>query len=133
MSEEQQHHLEFGGSPVKQDFDGTIAFKLLNRVPIITVSYTFSSLTARQFRYLMLGTFERESPFYQRYKDCVVDVRAVTSWRDDAAQFLVTARDTFRGLGGDLYVVTYEPGTLPTGLQTFETVDAAVQAAKAKK
>jgi hypothetical protein len=133
MSEEQQHSLEFGGSPVTADFDGTIAYRLLNRVPIITVSYTFSALTARQFRYLMLGTFERESPFYQRYKDCVLDLRAVTSWRDDAAQFLITARDTFRGLGGDLYVVTYDSSPLPAGLQAFETVDAAVGAARARK
>src|SRR6476646_3556868 len=129
MSEEQQHALEFGGSPVKNDFDGTIAFRLLNRVPVITVSYTFDALTTRQFRYLMLGTFEQESPFYQRYKDCILDVRAVTAWREDAAQFLTTARDTFRGLGGDLYVVTYETSPLPPGLQTFESVDEAMQAA----
>ena len=48
MSEEQQHSLEFGGSPVKADFDGTIGYQLVNRVPVITVSYTFSALTARQ-------------------------------------------------------------------------------------
>jgi hypothetical protein len=133
MSEEQQHSLEFGGSPIKSDFDGTIAYRLLNRVPVITVSYTFSALTARQFRYLMLGTFERESPFYQRHKDCILDVRAVNAWRDDAAQFLITARDTFRGLGGDLYVVTYDTAPLPPGLATFEGVDEALQAAKMKK
>jgi hypothetical protein len=135
MSEEHQHqhHLEFGGSAVKADFDGTISYQLINRVPVITASYTFSPLTARQFRYLLLGTFERESPFYQRHKDCILDARAVTGWKDGAEQFLLTARDTFRGLGGDLYVVTYEPASLPAGLQTFETIEDAMAAAKAKK
>jgi hypothetical protein len=133
MSEQQQHLLEFGGSPVGEDFDGTIAFRLVNRVPVVTASYTFGALTARQFRYFMMGSFERESPFHQRYKDCILDVRAVTGWRDDAAQFLTTARDTFRQLGGDLYVVTYDTSPLPAGLELFESVEDAMAAAKAKK
>src|SRR5437867_912636 len=132
MSEEQQHQLEFGGSPIHDDFDGTISFRVVNRVPVVTASYTFSDLTARQFRYLMAASFGPERPFQQRYKDCILDVCAVTAWRDDAAQFLTTAQDTFRQLGGDLYVVTYDPSPLPTGLRTFESVEDALQAAKAK-
>ena len=65
MSQEQQHHLEFGGSPVHDDFDGTIAFKVVNRVPVVTASYTFGELTARQFRYLMAASFGPETPFHQ--------------------------------------------------------------------
>ena len=41
-------------------------------------------------------------------------------------------RDTFRQLGGDLYVVTYDASPLPAGLPVFESVEDAVRAAKAK-
>jgi hypothetical protein len=133
MSQEQQHHLEFGGSPVHDDFDGTIAFKVINRVPVVTASYTFGDLTSRQFRYLMAGCFGPETPFHQRYKDCILDVRAVTGWQGGGAQFLITARDTFRHLGGDLYVVTYDPAPLPPGLRTFESVEDALAAAKSQR
>jgi hypothetical protein len=130
MSHESQHVLEFGGSKVDAEFDGTIAFNLVDRIPVITISHTFWAHTARQFRYLMSGSFGSEKPFHQQYNWAIVDLRMVSDYRDDTPQFLVEARDTFRRLGGDLVLVTYQPELLPEGFKTFETVDEAVAAVK---
>jgi hypothetical protein len=130
MSHEAQHLLEFGGSSVDEEFDGTIAFSLIDRIPLITISHTFWAHTARQFRYLMNGSLGYEKPFHQQYNWAVVDLRMVSDYRDDTPQFLAEARDAFRRLGGDVVVVTYRPEVLPEGFKTFETVDEAVAAVK---
>jgi hypothetical protein len=130
MSHELQHVLEFGGSKVDEEFDGTIAFSLIDRIPVITISHTFWAHTARQFRYLMNGSLEHEKPFHQQYNWAIVDLRMVSDFRDDTPQFLAEVRDTFRRLGGDLVAVTYQPELLPEGFKTFEAVDEAVAAVK---
>jgi hypothetical protein len=130
MSHEAQHLLEFGGSKVDEEFDGTIAFSLIDRIPVITISHTFWAHTARQFRYLMNGSLDSVKPFHQRYNWAIVDLRMVSDYRDNTLQFLAETRDTFRRLGGDVVVVTYCPEVLPEGFKTFETVDEAAAAVK---
>jgi len=130
MSQEAQHQLEFGGSKVDEEFDGTIAFSLIDRIPVITISHTFWAHTARQFRYLLDGSLGVEKPFHQQYNWAIVDLRMVSDYRDDTPQFLAGARDTLRRLRGDLVVVSYHPNLLPEGFKTFETVDDAVAAVK---
>jgi hypothetical protein len=136
MSEEsaRQHELEFGGSEVKEDFDGTINFSLRDAIPVITVSYTFNDTTARQFRYLMGATLApQEYHFHQRYQFLVVDLRPVTGWRGEAPAFMGEVRDALRRLGGDLFVVTYEAAKLPGEFLVYETVDEALDAVKATR
>ena len=130
MSQEAQHQLEFGGSKVDEEFDGTIAFSLIDRIPLITISHTFWAHTARQFRYLMNGSLGVEKPFHQQYNWAIADLRMVSEYRDDTPQFLAEARDTLRRLRGDLVVVTYQPDLLPGGFKSFETVEDAVAAVK---
>ena len=130
MSQESQHVLEFGGSKVDEEFDGTIAFSLIDRIPLITISHTFWAHTARQFRYLMNGSLEEEKPFHHQYNWAIVDLRMVSDYRDNTPRFLAEARDSLRRLRGDLLVVTYQPEALPEGFKTFETVEAAVAAVK---
>ena len=130
MSDEAQHLLEFGGSKVDEEFDGTIAFSLIDRIPLITISHTFWAHTARQFRYLMNGSLGPEKPFHQQYNWAIADLRMVSDYRDDTPQFLAETRDAFRRMRGDLVVVTYQPELLPDGFKAFETVDEAVAAVK---
>jgi hypothetical protein len=130
MSHESQHFLEFGGSPIAEEFDGTISFQLIDRIPIITISHTFWAHTARQFRYLMNGSLDKEKPFHQSYNWAIADLRMVSEYRDDVLPFLEHTRDELRGLRGDLVAVTYQPEILPPGFRTFETVDEAVAAVK---
>jgi hypothetical protein len=130
MSHETQHFLEFGGSPVEAEFDCTIAFKLVDRIPVVTISHTFWAHTARQFRYLMNGSLDTEKPFHQAYNWAIADLRMVSEYRDDVLPFLAQTRDELRRLRGDLIVVTYSPGLLPAGFKTFESVDEAVAAVK---
>src|SRR5438270_8167092 len=130
MSHDSQHLVEFGGSPVHEEFDGTIAFSLIDRIPVLTISHTFWSHTARQFRYLMNGSLGVEKPFHHQYNWAIADLRMVSDYRDDTPRFLAEARDSLRRLGGDLVVVTYQPQALPDGFKTFETVDEAVAAVK---
>lgn len=136
MSEEsaRQHELEFGGSEVKEDFDGTINFSLRDAIPIITISYTFNDTTARQFRYLMGATLApQEYHFHQRYDNLVVDLRPVTGWRGEAVAFLGEVRDALRRLGGDLYLVTYDASMLPGEFRLYESVDEALDAVRAAR
>lgn len=133
MSQEAQHQLEFGGSKIDAEFDGTIAFSLVDRIPVITISHAFWAHTARQFRYLMNGSLDVEKPFHQQYNWAIADLRMVSSYRDETPQFLAEARDSLRRLRGDLVVVTYQPELLPEGFKTFETVDEAVTAVKAAR
>jgi hypothetical protein len=129
-----QHALEFGGSHVGRDFDGTINFRLHGDVPVITVSYTFGATTARQFRYLMGATLSpQEYHFHQRYQYLVVDLRAVTGWIDDTPEFVAETRETMRRLGGELYLVAYDAPALLGSFPTFETVDEALAAVNADR
>jgi hypothetical protein len=130
MAHDTQHAIEFGGSPVDQEFDGTISFRLVDRIPVITISHTFWGHTARQFRYLMNGSLDVEKPFHQQYNWAIADLRMVSDYRDDTPQFLAEVRDSLRRLRGDLMVVTYQAEALPGGFNTFETVDEAVAAVK---
>ena len=130
MSHDAQHLIEFGGSKVDEEFDGTISFRLVDRIPIITVSHTFWAHTARQFRYLMDGSLGAEKPFHYQYDWAVADLRMVSEYRDDTPLFLVGVRDALRRLRGDLYVVTYQPERLPSDLRTFESVEEAIAAVK---
>ena len=133
MSQEAQHQLEFGGSKVDAEFDGTIAFTLIDRIPLITISHTFWSHTARQFRYFMNGSLGVEKPFHQQYNWAIADLRMVSDYRDETPKFLAEARDALRRLRGDLVVVTYRPEVLADGFKAFETVDEAVTAVKAAR
>jgi hypothetical protein len=130
MSHDPQHQVEFGGSPVAEEFDGTISFRLVDRIPVITISHSFWAHTARQFRYLMMGSREGEKPFHQLYDWAIADLRMVSEYRDDVLDFLAGMRDELRRLRGDLVVVTYQPEILPAGFKAFETVDEAVAAVK---
>ena len=130
MSHNTQHQVEFGGSPVAEEFDGTISFRLLDRVPLITISHTFWAHTGRQFRYFMNGSLDKEKPFHYSYNWAIVDLRMVSEYRDDSLDVLAGVRDTLRGLRGDLVAVTYQPEILPAGFTTFETVEEAVAAVK---
>jgi hypothetical protein len=130
MANDSQHVIEFGGSTVDEEFDGTISFRLEDRIPVITISHTFWAHTARQFRYLMNGSLDVEKPFHQQYNWAIADLRMVSEFRDDTPPFLAEVRDALRRLRGDLMVVTYQPDVLPEGFRTFETVDDAVAAVK---
>jgi hypothetical protein len=132
MSESgRQHGLEFGGSHFSSDFDGTINFRLVDAIPVITLSYTFSDTTARQFRYLMGATLgPQEYHFHQRYQYLVADLRAVTAWKEGAAAFMGEVRDAMRSVGGELRVVTYDASMLPGEFAVHETVDEALEAIK---
>jgi hypothetical protein len=136
MSEEsaRQHELEFGGSEVKEDFDGTISFDLRDAIPVLTIAYRFDDTTARQFRYLMGATLgPQEYHFHQRYQYLIVDLRAVTAWRGEAPAFMGTVRDALRRMGGDLFLVTYDASMLPGEFHVYETVDEALEAVKATR
>jgi hypothetical protein len=130
MAHEAQHDLEFGGSRITEEFDGTISFTLIDRIPVLTISHTFWAHTARQFRYLMNGSLDVEKPFHQSYNWAIADLRMVSEYRDETPWFLADTRDALRRLGGDLLVVTYQPELLPEGFRTFESVEEAVAAAK---
>jgi hypothetical protein len=130
MSHEAQHQLEFGGSPVKEEFDGTISFELIDRIPVITISHTFWAQTSRQFRYLMNGSLDVEKPFHYQYNWAIVDLRMVSEYRDDALDFLMGMRDALHRLRGDLVAVTYQPEVLPEGFKAYESIDEAVAAVK---
>lgn len=126
-----QHELEFGGSHVHSDFDGTINFRVVDGIPVITVSYTFGPTTVRQFRYLMGATLgPQEYHFHQRYQYLVTDLRAVTGWEGDAPAFMAQVRDSLAALGGELHIVTYDASMLPGSFAVHETVDEAVAAIK---
>jgi hypothetical protein len=123
----QRHQVEFGGSPVGTEFDGKLAFKLVDRVPIFTTSHEFTAHTARQIRYALVSTWGPERPFYQRYQWVAIDVRMVTGWEPGAPGFLAQLRDRLRQLGGDLVLVAYDTSALPGEFATAETVEAAVE------
>src|SRR4051794_31531786 len=130
MAHETQRFLEFGGSPITEEFDGTLSFNLIDRIPVLTISHTFWAHTCRQFRQLMNGSLDQEMPFHHAYNWVIADLRMVSDFRDDALKFLVDVRDDMRRLRGDLLIVTYQPDMLPDGFRSFESVEDAVAAAK---
>jgi len=123
----QRHQVEFGGSPVGTEFDGKLAFKLIDRVPALTASYEFTAHTARQIRYALVSTWGPERPFYQRYQWVILDVRMVTGWEPGAPGFVAQLRDRLRQLGGDLVLVAYDTAMLPGEFRTADTIEAAVE------
>jgi hypothetical protein len=123
----QRHQVEFGGSPVGTEFDGKIAFKLIDRIPILTTSHEFTAHTARQIRYALVATWGPERPFYQRYQWLVLDIRMVTGWEPGAPAFAVQLRDRLRQFGGDLVLVAHDTSSLPGDFTSAETVEAAVE------
>jgi hypothetical protein len=127
---EKQHFLEFGGSPVGTEFPGQLQFRLVDRIPHLSVSHTFDEVAAREIRYCLVATVGPERPFYHRYRYVVLDVRMISRWAPGGAEFVVALRERLKKLGGDLFVVTTQP--IPNGgtLETHETVEAAVAAAK---
>jgi hypothetical protein len=125
-----QHYLEFGGSPVGTEFDGSLQFDLKDRIPIISVSQDFTEKTARQVRYALVATVGPERPYYHRYQYVVLDVRMIGRWQQGAGEFVGALRDRLRKLGGELFVVATTEIPVPSGVPTFETVDEAQSAAR---
>ena len=130
MAAGHQHHLEFGGSPVGTEFDGSLQFRRVDRIPVISVSHDFTEQTARQIRYALVATVGPERPFYHRYQFVVLDVRMVGEWRPGGGDFVGALRERMKNLGGDLFLVSTEPVPVPSGVPLFETPEAALDAAK---
>jgi len=128
---EQRHSLEFGGSPVATEFDGSLSFQSVDRIPIFTISQGFSALTARQIRYGLVATWGPERPGYQRYQWVILDLRMVSGWEAGTPQFVAQLRDRLRQLGGDLVLVAHDPSMLPGEFRVDETPEAAIATVKA--
>jgi hypothetical protein len=132
MAGHKQHQLEFGGSPVTTEFPGALQFRLVDRVPILSLSHQFDEEAARAVRYSLVSTVGPERPFYHRYRYVVLDVRMVGGWDPGAGEFVKALRERIKNLGGELYVVaTVELPPATSGVPLFETVEEAVVAAKA--
>jgi len=128
---EKQHALEYGGSPVGTEFPGQHHFRLVDRIPHLSVSHQFDEQAAREVRYCLVATVGPERPFYHRYRYVVLDVRMVNAWSEGGGEFVSALRERLKKLGGDLFVVTTQPIPGSGSLQTHETPDAAIAAAKA--
>lgn len=130
MASGEQHHLEFGGSPVTTEFPGKLQFRRVDRIPVIAVSHTFDEETARQVRYQLVATVGPERPFYHRYLYVVLDVRMISRWADRAGEFVAALRDRMRNLGGELFVVAEEKPPVPGDTRIYPTAEEAITAAK---
>lgn len=130
MAAGHQHHLEFGGSPVTTEFDGSLQFQQIDRIPVISVSHDFTELTARQVRYALVATVGPERPFYHRYQYVVLDVRMIGEWQPGAGQFVDALRERMKSLGGELFVVATTEIPVSASVPKFETVEEAAAAAK---
>jgi hypothetical protein len=130
---DQRLQLEFGGSPVATEFDGKLAFDLIDRIPIFTAAHDFSAHTARQIRYGLVATWGPERPFYQRYQWVILDVRLVTGWEDGAPAFVHQLRDRLRSLDGDLVLVGGDTSMLPDDYTTADSIEAAVALVKERR
>lgn len=129
-----RHAVEFGGSPVGTEFDGSLSFQSIDRVPIFTVSQDFTAHTARQLRYGLVATWGPERPFYQRYPWVVLDLRMVTGWQEGAPAFVAQLGDLLRReRGGDLVLVAYDTSNLPGEYLAAGTVDEAVALVKERR
>lgn len=125
-----QHFLEFGGSPVGTEFDGSLQFRLVDRIPVISVSQDFTEKTARQVRYELVATVGPERPFYHRHYYVVLDVRMIGEWKAGSGEFVGALRERMKKLGGDLFLVATTKVPVPGSVPTFETSDEAIAAAK---
>lgn len=130
MAAGHQHHLEFGGSPVTTEFDGKLSFRLVDRIPHISVSHEFSEMTARQVRYSLVATVGPERPYYHRYTFVVLDVRMISDWLPGAGDFVGALRDRLKNLGGELFVVATQPIPVPAAVPIHATAEEAIAAAK---
>ena len=133
MAAGHQHHLEFGGSPVGTEFDGRLRFRLVDRIPHLSLSHEFDESAARQIRYALVGTVGAERPFYHRYLYVVLDVRMVSGWTNEGGQFVAALRQRMQKIGGELYLVATESVPVPAGVPTFDTPEAAIDAAREQR
>lgn len=127
---DKQHLLEYGGSPVGTEFDGQLQFRLVDRIPHISVSHEFTEQTARQIRYALVATVGPERPYYHRYYYVVLDVRMISSWAPGAGEFVTALRERMKALGGELFVVATVPIPVGEGVPVFPTVEEALEAAR---
>lgn len=130
MAAGHQHHLEFGGSPVATEFDGSLQFRLIDRIPHISVSHDFTEQTARQVRYALVATVGPERPFYHRYQYVILDVRMINKWSEGAGGFVNALRERLKRLGGELFLVTTEAVPVSGDVPSFKTVEDAAATAK---
>jgi hypothetical protein len=130
MAAGKQHHLEFGGSPVGVEFDGSLHFRLAYRIPHISVSQDFTEQTARQIRYALVATVGPERPFYHRYYYVVLDVRMIGNWEPGSEEFVQALRERLRGLGGELFLVADRPVPLPDEFPRYASPEEALEAAR---
>lgn len=130
MAAGHQHHLEFGGSHVTTEFDGSLQFSAVDRIPCLSVSNTFSPKTARQIRYLLVSTVGPERPFYHRYQYVVLDVRMISTWESGSGEFVTQLRDRLKNLGGELFLVATTTVPVSNSIPKFATMEEAVEAAK---
>ena len=133
MAAGHQHHLEYGGSAVSTEFDGSLQFELLARVPHISVSHEFTELTARQIRYALVATVGPERPYYHRYYDVILDVRMISGWQPGAGAFVDALHARMHRIGGELYLVATVPTPVTSDVPTFTTVEAALAQARANR
>lgn len=130
MASGRQHTLEYGGSHVATEFDGSLQFQLVDRIPHISVSHDFTEQTARQIRYALVATVGPERPFYHRYRYVVLDVRMIGDWADGAGGFVEALAERLRDLGGGLYLVRTSDVPVSEKVPAFESVEAAHEAAR---
>jgi hypothetical protein len=131
MASGHQHHLEFGGSPVTTEFDGRLQFRLVDRIPHISVSHEFTDHTARQVRYALVGTVGPERPYYHRWTFIVLDVRMISDWQPGAGDFVGALRQRLVKLGGELFVVATQAIPVPGDVPVRASAEAAIADAKA--
>src|SRR5687767_8555415 len=116
MAAGHQHHLEFGGSPVSTEFDGSLQFRLFDRLPVISVSQGFTEYTARQVRYALVASVGPERPFYHRYEYVILDVRMIGQWLPGSGEFVGALRERLRKIGGELFLVTTTQVPVPASV-----------------
>lgn len=133
MASGHQHHLEYGGSPVSTEFDGSLQFKLVARIPYLSVSHEFTPHTARQIRYALVGTVGPERPFYHRYRFVILDVRMISAWQEGAGEFVAELRRRLQRLGGELYLVTTTQVPVPPEVPRCATPEEAIETARAAR
>lgn len=126
-----QHHLEYGGSPVGTEFDGSLQFRLVDRIPHIAVSHDFTAQTARQVRYALIATVGPERPYYHRWHYVVLDVRMIGGWEEGSGDFVGALHQRMNKIGGELFLVTTDGAIpVPKDVPRYETAEEAIVAAK---
>jgi hypothetical protein len=125
-----QHHLEYGGSPVGTEFDGSLQFRQIDRIPVIAVSADFTGQTARQIRYHLVGTVGVERPYYHRHHYVVLDVRMIDEWQPGSGEFVAALRERMQRIGGELFLVATTEVPVAADVPRFGSVEEAIAAAK---